>query len=247
MSEHEELEASVAAWVLGAVDTDEAELMRVHIDACAICREAAVRLRRAAGALPLAADDVAPPARLRERVLTAAAASRGSMATSAPRRNEPRRPVRMTPRAATRARLPIYAAAAAILLALVVGAVAGDLIGRDSVRPPASTVARFAVVGNQELAGARATVIDLKSDGVVLVDFNGLPALRSGKVYEVWLITSDGRADPAAVFVPDSNGSKVVLVNRSLEGYSLMAVTREAGPAGSDAPTEQPQMSGTIT
>jgi hypothetical protein len=67
-----------------------------------------------------------------------------------------------------------------------------------------------------------------------------------GKVYEVWLITPHGRADPAAVSSCHSNGSKVVLVNYSLSGYSVMAVTREAGPSGTDAPTEQPQMAGTL-
>jgi anti-sigma-K factor RskA len=247
MSEHEELEASVAAWVLGALEAAEAEAMRVHIEACPSCREAATRLRRAAGALPLAAEEVAPPARLRERILTAAAASRGSTAPGTSNQPPTRRPSRVTPLpAAPLGRIPVYAAAAAVLVALLVGVAAGDLWGRGAVRPPSSAVARFSVVGHQELSGAKATVIDLKSDGVALVDFTGLPAVQSGKVYEVWLITAGGRADPAAVFVPDSNGSKVVLVNQSLGGYSQMAVTRELGPNGSPAPSEQPQMYGSL-
>jgi len=32
----------------------------------------------------------------------------------------------------------------------------------------------------------------------------------------VWLIPTKGNPVPAAVFVPDSNGAKVVLVNQSL-------------------------------
>jgi hypothetical protein len=35
-------------------------------------------------------------------------------------------------------------------------------------------------------------------------------------------------------------------VEHSLSGYSVMAVTREAGPSGTDAPTEQPQMAGKL-
>jgi hypothetical protein len=140
----------------------------------------------------------------------------------------------------------MFAAAAAVLLALLVGVVAGDLLGRTAVPPPASAVARYTIVGSQELAGAKASVIELKSDGVALVDFTGLPPVPSGKVYEIWLITPSGRADPAAVFVPDSNGSKVVVVNQSLSGYSVMAVTREVGPSGTNAPTEQPQMAGKL-
>ena len=248
MSEHDELEASVAAWVLGAMEADEAAALRVHIEACPSCQEAATRLRRAVGSLPLAAEEVAPPAPLRERVLSAVAVSRGSVAPPArAEEREPRRPSRVMPLPkATRRPISIYAAAAAVLLALLVGIVTGDLLGRGSVRPPTSTVARFAVVGHQELAGARATVIDLKSDGVALLDFTGLPSLQAGKVYEVWLVTAGGRADPAAVFVPDSNGGKVVLINQSLNGYSQMAITREAGPEGSKAPSEQPQMYGTL-
>jgi anti-sigma-K factor RskA len=252
MSDHEELEMSLAAWVLGAVTADEADEMRLHIEGCPSCRQATARMERARGALPLAVDEVVPPARLRERVLTAAAATRtsarsaGTVIAPAPRRTEPRRP-KVTPMpAAPRSRTAVFAAAAAVLLALLVGVVAGDLLGRSAVPPPAAAVARYTILGSQELAGAKASVIDLKSDGVALVDFTGLPPVPSGKVYEVWLITPGGRADPAAVFVPDSNGSKVVVVNQSLRGYSLMAVTREVGPSGTTAPTEQPQMAGKL-
>ena len=247
MSEHEELEHSVAAWVLGALDGEEAEAMRIHVEACPSCREEASRLRRAVGALPLSVEEVAPPARLRERILSAAAASRGASAA----------PVRMraiAPAPSVRrkgvvdlwGRMPVYAAAAGVVIALVIGLVAGDLIGRGTPPVASSQVARFSLLGHQALAGARANVIDLKADGVALVDFSGLPMLEAGRVYEVWLITPGGRADPAAVFVPDSNGSKVVLVNKALTGYSEMAITSEAGPDGAKAPTQQPQLYGNL-
>src|SRR6184192_4257691 len=63
MSDHEELESSVAAWVLGALDAHEAASVRVHVEGCASCRQVAGRLRRVVGALPLAVEEVAPPAR----------------------------------------------------------------------------------------------------------------------------------------------------------------------------------------
>src|SRR4029077_7935207 len=133
--------------------------------------------------------------------------------------------------------LPAYAAAAAVIIALVAGAVAGELAGRQPAPPRQG--ARCTWSGHQSLAGAKATVIDLKTDGLALVDFSGLPALEQGRVYEVWLITSGGRADPAGVFVPDTNGSKVVLVSRALQGYAQMAITDEAGPDGTQAPTQK--------
>jgi anti-sigma-K factor RskA len=247
MSEHEELESLVPSWVLGALDADEVTVVRNHIEACPICRDTASRLSRTVGALPLYVEEIEPPARLRERILGAAAASVGT--TTAPDRPRTRiKEVRPSPRprdlAGTPRGMPIFAAAAAVLLALAVGLVAGDLIGRGA--PVAASVTRSSLVGHQALAGARATVINLKSDGVALVDFSGLPQLDSGKVYEVWLITAGGRADPAGVFVPDSNGSKVVVVGKPLAGYTEMAITSEQGPAGTPAPTNQPQLYGTL-
>ena len=136
------------------------------------------------------------------------------------------------------------ALAAAFLLALVVGLIAGDLVGRNTVTQ--SQVARYTLTGHGDLAGAGATVINLKDDGVALVDFSGLPQLEAGKVYELWLITAAGHPDAALVFVPDSNGSKFVLVNRSLAGYTQMAITVEQGPDGAPAPTQQPQLYGSL-
>ena len=244
MSDHEELESNLAAWVLGALDPEEAEVLRAHVEGCASCRETMARLQRAVGAMPLAVDEVAPPARLRARVLAAAAASGGPSVALMRVRRKLTRPVRRNALAPLFERLPVYAAAAAVIVALVAGVVAGELAGRQTAAP--NPVARFTLSGHQSLAGAKATVIDLKSDGLALVDFSGLPALGQGRVYEVWLITSGGRADPAAVFVPDTNGSKVVLVNRALQGYAQMAITDEAGPNGSQAPTQSPQLYGGV-
>jgi anti-sigma-K factor RskA len=244
MSDHEELESNLAAWVLGALDSAEAEMVVAHVEGCASCRETVARLQRAVGAMPLAVDEVVPPARLRERVLAAAAASGTSTAAPSRVRKKITSPPGRNVLAPLFERLPVYAAAAAVIVALVAGVVAGELAGRQHTPP--SQVARFTLSGHQSLTGAKATVIDLKSEGLALVDFSGLPALGQGRVYEVWLITSGGRADAAAVFVPDSNGSKVVLVNRALDGYAQMAITDEAGPDGSQAPTQAPQLYGGV-
>lgn len=251
MSDHEPMESLVAPWVLGALDPDTAKSMQDHVGACATCRETAARLSRVVGALPLAVDEVAPPARLRERILAAAAAIPSA---AAPQSRVGRRtrfvPARRRLSLASgfQKRVPAYAMAAVAVVALLAGLAFGELAGRSptAVPAPLAQVARFTLSGHQGLAAAKATVIDLKSDGLALVDFSGLPMLASDRVYEVWLITPGGRADPAAVFVPDSNGGKVVLVNRSTSGYSEMAITSEPGPNGSQAPTEQPQLYGNL-
>ena len=249
MSEHDELESLVAAWVLNALEPGEINGVRAHVETCPICRETASRLRGAVGALPLGVEDVTPSAALRERILASASASRRpSLAPALPKISTtvylPTIPS-MKVSGQARGRMSAYAAAASVVLALVVGLVAGDVIGRQAPVAPALVV-RSALVGHQGLASARANVIDLKSDGVALVDFSGLPQLDSDRVYEIWLITAGGRADPAGVFVPDSNGSKVVLVGRSLAGYAQMAVTTEVGPSGTQAPTQQPELYGNL-
>jgi len=234
---HEELEAMVAPWVLDALDPAEGEAVRAHVEGCASCREVAARMRRVVGALPLAADEVSPPARLRERVLAAAAAS--------PRAGAPMaRPVRRPSPPRTTPRMPVYALAAVAAVALLIGV----LIGQVTLHSQQSgqQVARFTLTGHQDMAAASATVVDLKSDGVALVDFRGLPPPGTNRVYEVWLVPSKGDPVPAAVFMPDGNGSRVVLVNRSLSGYSVMAVTNEPAPDGSSAPTQQPQLYGSV-
>ena len=248
MSDHEELESSIAAWVLGAIEGPDADGVRAHIDGCASCGATATRLKRAVGALPLAVDEVAPPARLRARVLAAAAATRSAdpaavrVRLKAVRTPPDRRPL-IVP---WFSRIPIYAAAAAVVVALAVGALSGALAAHGTPPPATAQVARFTLTGHAGLAGAQASVIDLKSDGVALVDFSGLPTLENGRIYELWLITAGGRADPGAVFVPDTNGAKVVVVSRSLAGYSEMAITSEVGPSGTQAPTQAPQLYGSL-
>jgi len=115
MSDHEELESNVAAWVLGALDREEAEIVHAHVEGCASCRETTTRLQRAVTALPLVVEEVAPPARLRERVLAAAAASGGT--NFAPSRVRPKVAQPAQPRvfAPLFDRLPVYAAAAAVV------------------------------------------------------------------------------------------------------------------------------------
>ena len=154
------------------------------------------------------------------------------------------RPVRRPSPPRTTPRMPVYALAAVAAVALLIGV----LIGQVTLHSQQSgqQVARFTLTGHQDMAAASATVVDLKSDGVALVDFRGLPPPGANRVYEVWLVPSKGDPVPAAVFVPDGNGSRVVLVNRSLSGYSVMAVTNEPAPDGSSAPTQQPQLYGSV-
>lgn len=238
-SRHDELEAMVAPWVLGALDDGEAEQVRVHVEGCAECREIAARLRRVSGVLPFTVDEVTPPARLRERVLAAAKASPREVApTATPVRRPPPRRIH-TPR------MPAFALAAVALVALLIGVLIGD-VTLHSQQPGPQQVARFTLTGHGGMSAASASVVDFKADGVALVNFRGLPAPGADRVYEIWLVPAKGDPVAAGVFVPDSRGAGVAVVDRSLSGYSVMAVTNEPAPDGSPAPTQQPELYGSV-
>ena len=247
MSDHEEMENMIAAWVLGATDPEESTEIARHVDGCDTCRATAARLRRIAEAIPLAVEEVEPPSGLRQRILSAATSARTAPAPVRVESPAPVIPLRR-PRVNLRpaGRVPLGAVAAMVVVALAAGLVIGDLANRTAPPPATNQVAKFNLAGHDSMAGARASVVDLKSDGIAFVDFSGLPALAPGKVYELWLIGGASRVDAAGVFVPDSNGSKVVVVSRPLAGYTTMAVTTEQGPDGVTAPTQQPQLAGTI-
>ena len=61
-----------AAYLLGALEPDEAEEYRRHLDRCATCRAEVAGMRRVADALLMAVPQYRPPAGLRRRVLRAA-------------------------------------------------------------------------------------------------------------------------------------------------------------------------------
>jgi anti-sigma-K factor RskA len=243
MSEHEQLSDSVEPWLLGALDPKEAESVRLHVEDCPECQETIRRLRPAAQALGLAVQSAPAPATLRDRIL-ARARSEGDGSVPSPR-PLPRVRERPRARAVFEWRFPVAGVAALLAVALVAGLFAGAQLGRQSAPPP-SQVLHFSLEGHAGMQGAHASVIDLTADGIALVTFSGLPQPPEGKVYELWLIKGSGHADPAGVFVPDVDGSKIVVVERPLAGYSLMAVTAELGPSGVGSPTQQPEIYGSV-
>jgi anti-sigma-K factor RskA len=244
--DHEEIEDLLAAFTLGAVEPDDEELVRAHLEGCSSCTDTVRRLRRAVGALPLAVEPAVPPSRLRDQILAAAAASRPSeRAASRSPVLRFRAPRPRVPRVATGWR---SAVAFTAVVAFALGAGLGLGIGR-SIAPqtgPAPNVVQYTLTGSGTMAGAQGRVFELKQQGLTLVDFSNLPDLEPGKVYELWLIPKQGQPLAAGVFKPDPEGSHVVVLARSLKGLSALAVTAEAGPNGTTAPSQQPQLLGSL-
>jgi len=245
MADHLELETLVAPFVLGACEADEAELVRRHLAGCASCRELARRLGAAAEHLALSVQEAVPPPGLKARILAAAIES------GAPDPDLPPAPAPQ-PRPAPRIRLggapwwsrlrPAPAAAFALaVLVLLLGGYTYSLSRQVSdLRTRAD--ARYAMAGTGAMAGADATVVSLRREDLTVLDFRNMPPLEAGRVYELWFLDSSGNAVPAAVF----QGSGLVSIRGDLAGVRTLAVTVETGPEGSKAPTQAPQMTGTV-
>ncbi len=247
--DHEEIEDLLAAFVLGTTDPEEDALVREHLEGCSTCTSAVQRLRRALGAVPLAAETVAPPERLRQQILAAAGASR-EPEIAAPRTARVLRlrslGTRLRPAGA--GWRSAVAAAAAAIVAFALGAGLGLGVGRTIAPPPAPSagVAQYSLSGSGAMSGAQGRVFELKQQGLTLVEFSNLPELEAGKVYELWLIPSQGQPVPGGVFKPDPGGSHVVVLARNLHGLTALAITAEVGPNGTSAPSEQPQLIGKV-
>ena len=245
--DHGEVEDMLAAYALGAVEPEDRELIRAHLEGCSTCTATVRRLERARDALPLAIEAVEPPSRLRESILASAGGtSRRAQPGVLPSKVRPllrtgRPRLRWAPRGLT------AGIAAAAVVAFGLGAGLGLGVGRSlSPAAPASNVAQYQLSGSGAMSGASGKVYELKNQGLTLVEFSNLPALQPDKVYELWLIPGQGNPIPAGVFMPDQAGSHVAVVARNLQGLSALAVTVEAGPNGALAPSQQPELAGKV-
>lgn len=205
-------------WVLGALPDDEAAGYAMHLRGCDSCRSEVARLQGVADVLPMAADQVEPPAALRARVLDAVreeagrAPALGSRAPARRRRWSPRR----------------VAAIAAVSVAA--GAVAATALRQNGPgAPPSRTFA---------LVGARGTLVVEGSHA--RLHLVGMPAPPEGRVYQVWKQRRGADPQPTdALFTVRRDGSASVDVPGGVQGVARVLVTAEPA-GGSDVPSSPP-------
>ncbi len=225
---------SVVAYALGALDPEQVDAVLAHLEVCADCRALERRMRWTASLLPFAADAARAPEGLVDRILAAAA-------------TEPRRPATVPLPSAGRRSGGLWRALAAALAAAVVAIGGWSVYLGVQVHQLSSAQPRTSVLhAGRALAGARGEVFWLPGQRTALVEFQQLPPIPTDQVYELWLGTADGRLQPAGVFKPEAGGSRLLVLNRDLGGYRLIALTVEPGPDGTTAPTEAPRMTGTL-
>jgi anti-sigma-K factor RskA len=252
---HSEYEELAAGYVLGALEPDDEQVFRQHLDGCAACEANVRELEAVVGELAYAVPQVDPPdtvwAGIRREIRPEAA----------------RRPVPLpdTPAGAGRRRrgrrvLPGLAAAAAIVLVAALSVWNLNLRDDNAVyRDRVAALERATQLANDPNAalvtlddspgpaGAAGTVIASSREdrGVLIVE--NLPPLARDRVYELWGVPGGdfGKAEKALVFQPLRRpGTQTLLFEAPIQPGTVFAITEEPGPDGSTKPTTQPILTG---
>jgi anti-sigma-K factor RskA len=261
---HDEVLELGAAFVLGALDDDEATAVRAHLATCELSHDELAELASLLPALAASAPAVEPPAGLGARIRAAAAAdlAAGATPTAAATATVTPQPTEPTafPTAAERTRRgerrrPIgrwlVGIAAVLAIALLGGwnlLLQGQLDGARAYQQSVEEVLAVAAQPGSLVAvlrpdpavsptGGPSGLAAVDSAGKLSLAMQSLAPTSGHEVYEAWVIGGDGVPVPLGSFVVGQNGTA------SFEGSGLpatngivLALTREPGP-GATTPT----------
>jgi anti-sigma-K factor RskA len=253
MTVHEQFADDLCLYALDALQGEERNAIEKHLDKCAACRQEVERLRGDVALLAFSAGGPRPPARSRDRLISAIA-------------KEPRR-------AQVRERahwnwwntLGWAAALAAIILAILVQQQnsdlrrrVGELEANSSLQGQQLLEAKqllatltspdaedFTLVAAKTPPQPQGKVIYVRGNGTVVFLASNMPAAPPQKAYELWLIPTSGAPIPAGLFKPNADGAAAVIHPPLPSGVEAKAFAITIEPeAGSSAPTSQPIMVG---
>jgi anti-sigma-K factor RskA len=260
----DEVRELAGAFVLGALDADEADAVRAHLALCADPHAEMAELGSVLTVMAESVPQVEPPAALKERIMAAAAAdleARGTATPAAP----PAPPAPPTPfpaaaqRRARAARSGIGLWALRIAAVLAIALLGGWNLLLQNQLGEARTYERnvAAVLDVAGQAGSLTAVLipagangpaglaAVASDGSVRIAMRNLPATTGNQVYEAWVIGSDGVPKALGGFQVGQTGVAY------FEGGGLptqdaivLALTLEPAP-GATAPSSTPVSVGT--
>ncbi|HEV2495246.1 MAG TPA: anti-sigma factor [Terriglobia bacterium] len=242
MNEHPQFEEDFDLYALGILEGDDWESIELHLVHCADCERKVSEARGRMAMLALAAPALTPPLEMRERILhrIRAQAWRGTMHGAA-----------LWPR-----RLAAALAVASIVLAITSGGLwrqNGQLARRMreletaqeqkeaqaaearavlDVLTAADTVKVALVPGGVAKPVPQGRALYNAGKGRLLFYAANLPALPSGRTYELWLIPTVGAPINAGVFEPDQKGNGQVLLPPLEPGLKPKAFAVTVEPAG---------------
>jgi len=231
----------VAAYALGALEPAEAEVMRSHLDTCAVCSDELRAFERVVDDLAAGVPRVDAPPELKRRVMRTV---EEESAREPVRRRGAREP---SPSGRARRRDAVLRGRSWLrgpTLALVCGmgfAVAAIIVvviafpGRQNGRT---------VSAETTLGGPAALHISASRTELVV---RHIAAPPRGRIYEVWLQYGKGRPRPDALFGVDRAGDASVAVSGSMYGVSHVMVTTEPAPHGTRRPTSTPVITASLS
>lgn len=221
----------VAAYALGALDSAESEAFLRHLDTCTVCRDELVSFEEVVNALPMTVPPHRASPELRRRVLRAIDDEPAPVGSS-------QRTAQTRPRVS---RWGLPRPALAFGTALAVAVLAFAVVSLTSSSGPSTRVIQAHVTGQ---GTARLRIAPGHAQLVV----HHFPPPPPGKIYEVWLKRGHGAPSPTmALFSVNAGGNGQVDVPGSLHGVSLVMVTPEPAPGGSNVPTHPPVISASLT
>jgi Anti-sigma-K factor rskA/Putative zinc-finger len=220
--------ADAAAYVLGALEEQEAQRFREHLSECPLCREEVAQLQAVVDSLALGVARAAAPQGLRARVMAIVHAEAELLSAAGEEADHVAAPPR---RRWSRQLVPGLATALALGVGLLIGALAINTGASQRTE-----VIRAVV----ETPGHRATAELRKVGSHLELLVVGLPAPPPGRIYEVWLEHGAQAPEPTdALFSVTKTGNGSVGVPGNLQGVSKVLVTDEP-LGGSLKPTRKP-------
>lgn len=217
-SDHNRWSEDLAAYVLGALQPEEAAELERHLEGCEPCQEEMRWLQPAVHALPESVERQEPPKQLRQSLMA-----------------EVRADARVEEPARVRSRRWILKPAVGFaVVALLVAGVVGYEVGRDDSGggEAASTIVR-------QVDGMTVKMVQEGESGTL--HLAGVPQVPADKVLEAW-VEREGEVEAVpALFVPDRHGEAETRI-ADMTGVETVMVTEEP-QGGSETPTGEPLMS----
>ncbi len=254
MTFHEQFAEDLALYALGSLSGDERFALDKHLESCSSCRRELEEMCGDLGLLSLSTLGPKPPERARGRLMAAIA-------------SEPRSTEQTAPQTRFWWFWAPWGVAATLAIVAAILWSADARLKREMVSMQSNLSEQ-----QQELGRAREVVATLtapesqqvtlvaaktppqphgkafylRSSGGLIFLASNLPPLPPEKIYELWLIPTNGSPVAAGLFRPDTHGSAAVLNPPLPAGAEAktFAVTLEPEGGSHEAPRGQPVIVG---
>ena len=218
--------ADAAAYVLGALEPEEAEAFGRHLDTCVVCRDEVAAFQHTANALARTPPQHRAPRGLKRRVMRAVHESDSdAQAQGAPASRQ-----RRFGSGRFVARPAVAGLAALAVVVVVIGAIIVGSNGSSGTRTITAAVTGSPGTAQLSVSGGHGQLV-----------MRNFPQPATGHIYELWELRSGAKAPrpTGTLFSVNSSGAGNVGVPGGLHGVSKVLVTQEPA-GGSLAPTTTP-------